>query len=52
MGIYNTYGDCQIKAGNVDGTHYQIGDKCDLNNGNKIEMKEILDQRNPVIKDL
>ncbi len=33
MGIYNTYGDCQIKAGNIDGTHYHIGDKCDLDSG-------------------
>ena len=34
MGVYNTYGNVQIKCGNYEEFKtYQVGDKCDLKDG-------------------
>lgn len=33
MGIYDTYGDTQLKVGDVDMSDYQIGDKAPLPDG-------------------
>lgn len=34
MGLYNTYGNVQIKCGNYhEFRTYEIGDKCDLSDG-------------------
>jgi len=33
MGIYDTYGDTQIKVGDVNMVDYQIGDKASLPDG-------------------
>lgn len=33
MGMYDTYGQCQLKVGECLGTHYQMGDKVDIADG-------------------
>ncbi len=49
MGIYNTYGNCQIKAGNIDGTHYAIGEKCDLDSGAYLTYEGIVFINNNIV---
>lgn len=52
MGIYNTYGDCQIKIGTIDNLHYQLGDKCDLDSGAYLTYEGIVIIHKPYIIDI
>lgn len=33
MGMYNTYGNCQLKVGECIGDNYEVGDKVPISDG-------------------
>ncbi len=49
MGIYDTYGDCQIKAGDVDMNHYRIGAECPLVSGAYLTYEGIVFIKNNIV---